>query len=160
MAESIYDIECTTMDHDRVRLDRYRGQVLLIVNTASFCGFTPQYKGLEHLQRTYHDRGFSVLGFPSNDFAQEPFGDQRISEFCVRSYGVSFPLFSKTSVNGADAAPLFKLLKSKAPGWFGSETIKWNFTKFLVDRHGDVVARFGPGTYPRQLCAKIEALLG
>lgn len=159
MAESIYDIECTTMDHDRVRLDRYRGQVLLIVNTASFCGFTPQYKGLEHLQRTYHDRGFSVLGFPSNDFAQEPFGDQRISEFCVRSYGVSFPLFSKTSVNGADAAPLFKLLKSKAPGWFGSETIKWNFTKFLVGPDGTVLKRYASRTTPQAIERDLAPLL-
>lgn len=159
MTDSLYDIECMSIDHEPIALDQYRGQVLLIVNTASFCGFTPQYRGLEHLYRTYHDNGFSVLGFPSNDFVQEPFGDQRISDFCVSNYGVSFPMFAKVTLNGTNTAPLFKLLKARARGWFGSEAIKWNFTKFLVDRNGRVVDRFSPATYPRQLRSRIEALL-
>jgi len=159
MTDLLYDIECLSIDHEPTTLAKYRGQVLLIVNTASFCGFSPQYKGLEYLYRTYHSQGFSVLGFPSNDFVQEPFNDQRISDFCVRNYAVSFPMFAKVNVTGAEAAPLFKLLKSKARGWFGSEAIKWNFTKFLIDREGRVVARFGPTTYPRQLRKRIEALL-
>lgn len=157
---SLYNIECLTINHEPVTLEQYRGKVLLIVNTASFCGFTPQYKGLENLYRTYRERGLVVLGFPSNDFIQEPMSDQRISDFCVRNYGVSFPLFAKASVNNEQTAPLFKLLKSSARGWFGSEAIKWNFTKFLVDRSGNVVGRFGPTTYPRRLRARIETLLG
>ncbi|MDB6060469.1 MAG: Glutathione peroxidase [Verrucomicrobiaceae bacterium] len=159
MTESLFDIECMTIDHEPATLEQYRGKVILVVNTASFCGFTPQYKGLEHLYRTYRERGFIVLGFPSNDFIQEPMGDKRISEFCVRNYGVSFPMFAKVSINGNDAAPLFKLLKARARGLFGSEAIKWNFTKFLIDRSGDVVGRYGPATYPRRLRSRIESLL-
>jgi glutathione peroxidase len=148
-----------SIDHEPIPLAQYRGNVLLIANTASFCGFTPQYRGLEYLYRTYRARGFVVLGFPSNDFIQEPLGDKRISEFCVRNYGVSFPMFGKVTVNGPDTAPLFKLLKARARGLFGSEAIKWNFTKFLVDRNGTVIGRFGPTTFPRQLSSRIESLL-
>ena len=160
MSDSIYDIECTTIDHQRIALREYRDRVMLIVNTASFCGYTPQYKGLEYLYRTYQQRGFVVLGFPCNQFAQEPFDSQRIADFCVRNYGVSFPMFAKTRVNGERADPLFRFLKARARGLFGIEAIKWNFTKFLVDREGRVVGRFGPGTFPRRLSVRIEKLLG
>ena len=159
MAESIYDIECTTIDAQPIKLERYRGKVLLIVNTASFCGFTPQYKGLERLYKAYQDQGLVVLGFPCNDVFQEPLNDERIHEFCVRNYSVSFPMFAKINVNGKHTAPLFSLLKNSARGWFGSESIKWNFTKFLVDRRGQVVGRYAPATYPGQLRARIEKLL-
>ncbi len=159
MADSLYDIECTTIDGDRVMLEKYRGQVLLIVNTASFCGFTPQYKGLEFLYRKYKDRGFIVLGFPCNQFAEEPFEDERISQFCVQNYGVTFPMFAKIKVNSAEAHPLYSFLTPRATGLFGSRAIKWNFTKFLVDRNGNVVDRFAPITFPRRLCSYIEQLL-
>ncbi|WP_230630967.1 glutathione peroxidase [Sphingomonas sp. Leaf37] len=147
-------------DGSAVPLDRYAGQVLLIVNTASKCGFTPQYEGLEALHRRYSDRGFEVLGFPCNQFgAQEPGDAAEISRFCSLTYNVTFPVFAKVDVNGAGADPLFDRLKRDAPGVLGSKAIKWNFTKFLVNRAGEVVHRYAPATKPEQLAADIEALL-
>jgi glutathione peroxidase len=144
-------------------LAAFRGRVLLIVNTASRCGFTPQYAGLEALYRAYRDRGFEVLGFPSNQFgAQEPGTEAEIGAFCERNYGVSFPLFAKIEVNGPNAHPLYCFLKREKPGLFGifgGGAIRWNFTKFLVDRRGKVVGRFGPAKEPRTLAGAIERLL-
>ena len=152
------------LDGQMLRLDEFRGQVLLIVNTASQCGFTPQYADLEQLYRTYKERGFAVLGFPSNQFGhQEPGTASEIAEFCARDYGVSFPLFAKIDVNGAHAHPLYRFLKQKNKGWVGVPTggrIKWNFTKFLIDRNGNVAGRFGPSIKPRAIAPKIEKLLG
>jgi glutathione peroxidase len=141
-------------------LSEYRGQVMLIVNTASKCGFTPQYKGLEALFRKYASQGFVVLGFPCNQFgAQEPGDITEIQNFCSLTYDVRFPLFAKIEVNGPDASPLFQYLKSAAKGVLGSEAVKWNFTKFLVDRHGTVLARYAPTTTPESLEKDIEAAL-
>ncbi len=138
----------------------YAGKVLLIVNTASKCGFTPQYAGLEALHRAYADRGLSVLGFPCNQFgAQEPGDAAEIASFCSLTYDVTFPLFAKIDVNGANADPLFVWLKAQQPGLLGTQAIKWNFTKFLVDRKGAVVARHAPTVKPESLKAQIEALL-
>jgi glutathione peroxidase len=138
----------------------YRGKVSLIVNTASKCGFTPQYEGLENLYQRYRDRGFVVLGFPCNQFGrQEPGDESEIGRFCELNYGVSFPMFAKVDVNGDEAHPLFRHLKQEAPGILGSQAIKWNFTKFLVDHDGKVVRRYAPKTAPRELEADIEQLL-
>ena len=148
------------LDGTPTSLNRWHGEVLLIVNTASRCGFTPQYAGLEALQQRYAARGFSVLGFPCNQFGrQEPGDDAAIGGFCQRNYGVSFPMFAKVAVNGAGAHPLFRLLKAEKPGALGLGAIKWNFTKFLVDRGGAAVARFAPVTKPAALAASIERLL-
>lgn len=142
------------------RMADYAGQVLLIVNTASQCGFTPQYAGLEALWRRYRERGFAVLAFPCNQFgAQEPGSAEEIASFCSLTYDVSFPVFGKIEVNGPRADPLFAELKKAAPGLLGSKTIKWNFTKFLVDREGQVVRRYGPQVKPEALDQVIEALL-
>ena len=141
-------------------LSDYQGQVLLIVNTASKCGFTPQYEGLEALHREYKDRGFEVLGFPCNQFgAQEPGDAEEIKNFCSLTYDVTFPLSAKIAVNGEEADPLWKYLKSQQAGLMGSRAIKWNFTKFLIDRKGNVVARYGSMVKPEQLKADIEKLL-
>lgn len=141
-------------------LSAYKGQVLLIVNTASKCGFTPQYEGLEALHRKYADRGFEVLGFPCNQFgSQEPGNAEEIANFCSLTYDVTFPLFAKIDVNGSGAEPLFKHLKSEAPGLLGLDSIKWNFTKFLVSRDGEKVKRYAPTTKPEELEAEIEKLL-
>jgi glutathione peroxidase len=141
-------------------LSAYTGQVLLIANTASQCGFTPQYEGLEALQRKYRDRGFTVLAFPCNQFgAQEPGDAAEIASFCSTTYDVTFPIFPKVEVNGPDAAPLFEHLKAEAPGLLGSMGIKWNFTKFLVDRSGAAVKRYAPATTPEAISPDIEALL-
>ncbi|MCW3848794.1 glutathione peroxidase [Sphingomonas sp. LB-2] len=141
-------------------LSAYAGQVLLIVNTASACGFTPQLGDLEALYRDYHPRGFSVLAFPCNQFgAQEPGSAEEIATFCEKNYGVTFPVFAKIEVNGANAAPIFAHLKKEAPGLLGSEAIKWNFTKFLVDRAGRVVERYAPTTSPKDIAKDIEKLL-
>ena len=157
---SVHDFTVDDIHGDPVPLARYKGEVLLIVNVASKCGFTPQYKGLEALQRTYHDRGFDVLGFPCNQFgAQEPGNEDEIAQFCEVNYGVTFPLFAKIDVNGDTAAPLYKHLKSAKKGLLGTEGIKWNFTKFLVDRNGDVVARYAPNDTPESLQADIEKQL-
>ena len=156
----IADFTVKGADGTAVPLDRYAGQVVLIVNTASKCGFTPQYEGLEALHRRYADRGFAVLAFPCNQFgAQEPGDAAEIANFCSLTYDVTFPVFAKVDVNGAGADPLFERLKSDAPGVLGSKAIKWNFTKFLVNRAGEVVRRYAPTTRPEQLSADIEALL-
>jgi glutathione peroxidase len=155
----IYDFTATSLAGEDVALKQYEGQVLLIVNTASACGFTPQYKGLEALQRSFGPRGFSVLGFPCNQFgAQEPGDAAQIEQFCSRNYGVSFPMFAKVDVNGGGAHPLYQYLKGEKSGLLGS-SIKWNFTKFLIDRSGKVVARHAPTTSPEALTKEIEALL-
>ena len=156
-AETVYEFSAPLLDGRPVSLAEFKGQVLLIVNTASKCGFTPQYAGLEELYRAYKDRGFEVLGFPCNQFAaQEPGSADEIGAFCERNYGVSFPIFAKIDVNGAAAHPLYGFLKGKKTGIFGTEAIKWNFTKFLVDKQGSVVERFAPTTTPEKIAADIE----
>lgn len=161
VAMTLYDITATTWDGKPVAMERFRGQVLLIVNVASQCGFTPQYAGLEALYRQYAGRGFAVLAFPCNQFGrQEPAGNSAIQQFCQENYAVTFPLFEKVDVNGSRAHPLFAYLKSQRPGWLGLQAIRWNFTKFLVDRSGHVVARFPPTTTPASIDARIAALLG
>jgi glutathione peroxidase len=157
---SIYDFVARDISGKDVPLSDYRNGVLMIVNTASQCGFTPQYAGLETLYRDLKERGFVVLGFPCNQFgAQEPGNADEISSFCKLTYDVTFPMFAKIDVNGPTAHPLFAWLKSEAPGLLGSQAIKWNFTKFLVDRQGKVAGRFAPTTEPKALRQDIEALL-
>ncbi|KIF81224.1 glutathione peroxidase [Noviherbaspirillum autotrophicum] len=157
---SVYDFKARSLDGKPVDLKQYRGKVLLIVNTASNCGFTPQYKGLEEVYQQFKDKGVEVLGFPCNQFgAQEPGTADEIGAFCERNYGVTFPLFEKIDVNGDDAHPLYKHLKSAAPGLLGSEMIKWNFTKFLVKKDGTVYKRYAPQTAPKELMRDIEKLL-
>ncbi|AJP71423.1 glutathione peroxidase [Sphingomonas hengshuiensis] len=157
---AITDIPVRTADGAETTLADYAGKVLLIVNTASKCGFTPQYADLEALHRTYGERGFAVLGFPCNQFGgQEPGDAEEIANFCSLTYDVSFPVFAKIDVNGEDAAPLFEELKKRAPGVLGSKSIKWNFTKFLVDRAGNPVERYAPTTSPKDLTGDIEKLL-
>lgn len=157
---SIYDFPVQTAGGETKTLAEYRGQVMLIVNTASKCGFTPQYVGLEALSRKYASQGFVVLGFPCNQFgAQEPGAISEIQTFCSLTYDVSFTLLAKINVNGNDAAPLYKYLKSSAKGLLGSEAIKWNFTKFLIDREGNVLDRYAPTTTPESLENVIEAAL-
>lgn len=156
----VYDFDATLADGQPFSLASLRGQVLLIVNTASRCGFTPQYEGLQRLQATFHVRGLSVLGFPCNQFgAQEPGGEAEICAFAQGTYSVDFPLFAKVEVNGPNAHPLFQFLKKSKRGFFGTTAIKWNFTKFLVDRQGRVVSRFSPSTSPNSLAPAIERLL-
>jgi glutathione peroxidase len=158
--KAITDMAVTAADGSTVSLERWRGQVLLIVNTASKCGFTPQYEGLEALHRRFADRGFAVLGFPCNQFgAQEPGDAAEIANFCSLTYDVTFPVFAKIDVNGGEADPLFERLKAAAPGVLGTKAVKWNFTKFLVDRSGRVVRRYAPTTKPEDVAADIEALL-
>jgi glutathione peroxidase len=153
-------IPATAPDGSTTDLSAHKGKVMLIVNVASKCGFTPQYEGLEALQRKYGDRGFTVLGFPCNQFrAQEPGDAEEIANFCKLTYDVSFPVYGKIDVNGDDAAPLYRHLKDEAPGLLGSKRIKWNFTKFLIDRSGKVVKRYAPQTEPEELTRDIEALL-
>ena len=156
----IFSMPIQTSDGKKGTLGEFQGKVLLIVNTASKCGFTPQYQGLEDLYRKYKDKGLVILGFPCNQFGQqEPGSDGEIQEFCTLNYGVSFPVYAKVDVNGADAHPLFSHLKKQAPGILGTEGIKWNFTKFLVGRDGEVVNRYAPKDKPEALAADIEALL-
>jgi len=157
---SAFEFKAKSLAGKQVALAKYRGKVLLVVNTASNCGFTPQYKGLQALYDRYHDQGLEVLGFPCNQFgAQEPGDAAEIGAFCERNYGVSFPMFEKVDVNGEQAHPLFKWLGNSAPGLLGSEAIKWNFTKFLVRRDGTVFKRYAPQSSPDSLAADIEALL-
>ena len=157
---TIYDFSANSLDGRPAELAACKGKVLLIVNTASQCGFTPQYKGLEALYEEFHERGFEVLGFPCNQFgAQEPGDSENIAQFCERNYGVTFPLFEKIDVNGGGTHPLFAWLKNEAPGILGTKDIKWNFTKFLVDRNGKVVARYGSTTRPDAISGDIEKLL-
>jgi glutathione peroxidase len=159
MTAEIYKFKVQTITGEKARLGSYENQVMLIVNTASKCGFTPQYEGLEALYEKYKDQGFVVLGFPCNQFgSQEPGSESDIAEFCQLNYGVSFPMFAKIDVNGDDADPLFKYLKKSQKGILGSEKIKWNFTKFLVNRDGKVIARFAPTAKPKDLTKDIEAL--
>ncbi len=157
---SIYEIPVTTLDGTPATLEPYRGRLLLIVNVASQCGLTPQYAGLEAMHERLQARGLTVLGFPCNQFAgQEPGSEAEIATFCSTSYGVTFPMFAKVDVNGADAHPLWKHLKAERPGLMGSEAIKWNFTKFLVGRDGAVLKRFAPTDEPTAIEQEIEAML-
>ena len=159
-APSIYDFEALSIEGKPAQLSTQRGKVMLIVNTASACGFTPQFAGLESLWETYRDRGLVVLGFPSNEFGgQDPGSDGEIASFCQLNYGVSFPMMSKVKVNGAQAHPLWKWLTAEAPGILGSKGVKWNFTKFLVGRDGKVLKRYAPTDKPVSLMADIEAAL-
>ena len=157
---TIYDFSVEDIHGKPQKLDRYKDKVLLVVNVASKCGFTPQYKGLEALYEKMHARGLEILGFPCNQFgAQEPGSEDEIESFCELNYGVTFPLFAKIDVNGKSAAPLYQHLKAAKPGLLGSEAIKWNFTKFLVDRDGNVVERYAPNAEPQSIAGDIEKLL-
>ena len=160
MATSVYDFEALSIDGKPAHLSTQRGKVLLIVNTASECGFTPQFDGLESLWEKYRDQGLSVIGFPSNEFGgQDPGSNEQIASFCTVNYGVSFPMMSKVQVKGASAHPLWKWLSSEAPGILGSQAIKWNFTKFLVGRDGKVIKRYAPTDTPESMKKDIEAAL-
>ena len=157
---TLYDFTVNDIHGKPVALDRYKGKVLLVVNTASECGFTPQYKGLEALYEKYRAKGLEVLGFPCNQFGgQEPGSEAAIEQFCEVNYGVTFPLFAKVDVNGDHAAPVYRYLKASKPGLLGTEAIKWNFTKFLVDREGNVVARYAPKETPESIAPAIEKVL-
>ena len=160
MADALLNIPCVTLSGEQKVLGDFQGKVLLVVNTASQCGFTPQYKGLEQLWQRYRERGLVVVGFPCNQFGKQEPGDAReIAQFCETNFGVSFPLFRKIEVNGDGAHPLFVELKKRAPGLLGSQKIKWNFTKFLVDPASGKVTRYAPSTKPEALAASIEKLL-
>jgi len=157
---SVYDFEARQIDGTEVPLSRYKGKVLLIVNTASKCGFTPQFEGLEALYKKYADKGLAVLGFPSNQFGnQDPGTNEEIGAFCLQNYGVSFPMMEKIEVNGSGATPLYKWLTKEAPGLLGSTAIKWNFTKFLVGKDGRVLKRYAPLDTPASMERDIEAAL-
>ena len=157
---NIYDFKAKLTDANEVSLSDYKGKTLLIVNTASACGFTPQYEGLENLYRKYNDSGLMIMAFPSNQFGkQEPGSDAEIKEFCDLKFKISFPLFSKIEVNGDNAHPLYQYLKEALPGLLGSKAVKWNFTKFLVGSSGNVVNRFAPTKKPAEIQPEIEALL-
>ncbi len=158
--ESIYDIEVETIHGQKKKLQDYKGKALLVVNVASKCGFTPQYDGLQKLYKQYGEHGFEILAFPCNQFAsQEPGEAQEIKKFCSLTYDVTFPLFAKVDVNGKSAHPLFKFLKNEAPGVLGTKAIKWNFTKFLIDKNGNVVKRFSPRDEPEKLADDIIEIL-
>ena len=162
MAEikNIFNFSCKDINGEEINLSDYSGKVLLIVNTASKCGFTPQYKGLQDLYKKYFNQGFEILGFPCNQFgSQEPGTDQEIVEFCNINYDVTFPLFSKIEVNGPSAHPLFSFLTSDKPGLLGTKAIKWNFTKFLINRNGEPVKRFSSKTAPEEISSEILDLL-
>ncbi|MCO7519954.1 MULTISPECIES: glutathione peroxidase [unclassified Pseudomonas] len=160
MADALLDIPCVTLGGEHKKLGDFPGKALLVVNTASQCGFTPQYKGLERLWQAYREQGLVVLGFPCNQFGQQEPGDAReIAQFCEAKFGVSFPLFRKVEVNGPGAHPLFAELKRRAPGLLGTQKIKWNFTKFLLDPASGQVTRFAPTTKPEALKSAIEPLL-
>jgi glutathione peroxidase len=157
---SIYSFDVKNILGENVSLSKYKGKVMLIVNTASQCGFTPQYEGLEKLHQSYKDQGLSILGFPSNQFMeQEPESNEKIIEFCRTVYSIQFDMFSKIDVNGENADPLYRYLKKEAPGFLGTEGIKWNFTKFLIDRSGKVLKRYAPSTKPRDIENDIKKLL-
>tara|TARA_R110002072_G_scaffold66828_8_gene164296 strand:+ start:1202 stop:1687 length:486 start_codon:yes stop_codon:yes gene_type:complete len=161
MSNSVYTYSCQTPSGENKSLKDYEGKVLLVVNTASKCGFTPQFAGLEEMYEKYKDKGLVILGFPCNQFGkQDPGSNDQIMEFCQLNYGVSFPMFGKIEVNGANADPLFKHLKKAAPGALGTEGIKWNFTKFLIDRSGTVIKRYAPKDTPKAIAKDIEKLLG
>lgn len=157
MTAPIYEFKAKSLNGEEISLDKYKGDVLLIVNTASKCGYTPQYEGLEELHKKYSDRGLRVLGFPCNQFgAQEPGDSAEIGAFCQKNYGVDFQMFDKVDVNGKDAHPLYKYLTHEAKGALGTEAIKWNFTKFLVDRNGEVLKRYAPTVKPEEIAPDIE----
>jgi glutathione peroxidase len=157
---SVYDFSAQTIQGKPVPLKNFEGQVLLVVNTASECGFTPQFKGLQALFERYAERGFAVVGFPSNEFGgQDPGDNQQIASFCETNYGVSFPMMGKIEVNGSGAHPLWQWLKGEKPGLLGTEAIKWNFTKFLIGRDGQVIKRYAPQDEPEKLAKDIEAAL-
>ena len=157
---SVYDFEALGIDGQAVQLSQYKGQVMLIVNTASACGFTPQFTGLEKLHQQYGDKGLAVIGFPCNQFAsQDPGDDTQIANFCQKNYGVSFQMMSKIKVNGDSAHPLYQWLTAEAPGILGSKAIKWNFTKFLIGKDGRVVKRYAPQDAPAKIAQDIEAAL-
>ena len=159
MAE-LYDFDATALDGKEVDLDDYRGKVVLVVNVASKCGFTPQYEGLEELYRQHKDKGFEILGFPCNQFgAQEPGDAAEIANFCSTTYDVTFPMFAKIDVNGDDAHPLYKWMKGQKKGLAGTRNIKWNFTKFLIDRDGNVIERFGPQDKPEAIAKHVAAII-
>lgn len=159
-ATRLYDFEAQTIDGQPFPLRGLEGQVVLVVNTASECGFTPQFEGLEALWRKYRARGLTVVGFPSNEFGgQDPGSNEQIAAFCQRNYGVSFPMMAKTTVNGSAAHPLYQWLKQQAPGLLGTQAIKWNFTKFLVGRDGRVIQRYAPTDAPASMEKHIEAAL-
>ena len=158
--QTVYDFEARQIDGQNIALSEFRGKVMLIVNTASQCGFTPQFGGLEELHKTYSDQGLAVLGFPCNQFgAQDPGTDSDIASFCQVNYGVSFPMMSKIDVNGHTAHPLYQWLSAEAPGLLGSKSIKWNFTKFLVGKDGKVIKRYAPLDKPADLAKDIESAL-
>jgi glutathione peroxidase len=160
MSQSIYDFKVRTIDGKETTLEPYKGKVMLIVNVASQCGFTPQYDGLEKLHEELGPKGFSVLGFPCNQFGkQEPGGEADIKTFCETKFGIKFPMFSKVDVNGEEAHPLYNYLKAKAKGLLGTQAVKWNFTKFLVDRDGKVLKRFPPTATPEKIRADVEKAL-
>jgi glutathione peroxidase len=160
MAESIYDFTVKDIDNNEVELSKYKDKVVLIVNVASKCGFTPQYEGLQKLYEQYKDQGLVILGFPCNQFgSQEPGTNKEIKEFCTANFGVNFPMFDKIDVNGDNAHPLYKYLKDKAPGSLNTKAIKWNFTKFLVNKDGEVLERYGSATSPEQLEKDVKGLL-
>jgi glutathione peroxidase len=157
---SIYDFSAEKLEGGDQSFEDYRGKVLLIVNTASKCGFTPQFEGLEHVFKEYQEQGLVVLGFPCNQFAsQDPGANSEIGEFCQRNYGVSFPMFAKIDVNGNEAHPLYKFLTKEAKGILGSEAVKWNFTKFLVGKDGNVIDRYAPTTKPESMVGDIKKAL-
>jgi glutathione peroxidase len=159
-SQTVYEFSAPLLDGRSLSLNEFRGRVLLIVNTASQCGFTPQYKGLEELYRACKNRGFEVLAFPCNQFgAQEPGPASEIGAFCEKNFGVTFPIFAKIDVNGPHAHPLYRFLKQSRPGIFATRSIKWNFTKFLVARNGSVVGRYGPSSQPKALASTIQKLL-
>jgi glutathione peroxidase len=159
-AQTVYDFEALSIEGRPAHLSTQRGKVLLIVNTASACGFTPQFGGLEELWRKYRERGLVIVGFPSNEFgAQDPGTNDQIASFCELNYGVSFPMMAKVKVNGAEAHPLWKWLKAQAPGLLGTEAVKWNFTKFLVGRDGRVLKRYAPNDAPEAIEADIAKAL-
>ena len=158
--KNIYELEFNDLQGNTFSMGKFEGQSLLVVNTASQCGFTPQYKGLQKLHDEFSSQGFSVIGFPCNQFgAQEPGTSQEITEFCDSQFGVSFPMHEKVKVNGPQAHPLFEKLKKDAPGLLGTRKIKWNFTKFLIDNRGQTVKRFGPKTKPARIAEHIRSLL-
>lgn len=160
MTNSVYDFNCQTTAGKKQSLNDYRGKVLLVVNTASKCGFTPQFEGLETLYEKYREEGFEILGFPCNQFGkQDPGSNAEIMEFCQLNYGVSFPMFAKIEVNGSGTDPLFKHLKKEAPGALGTQRIKWNFTKFLIDPDGNVVKRYAPTDKPGAIEKDVKKLL-
>ena len=160
MTQSVYDFQAQSITGEMADLSSQRGKVILIVNTASACGFTPQFAGLEELWKDYSDQGFTIVGFPSNEFGgQDPGSNEEIASFCQLNYGVSFPMMEKIKVNGKDAHPLYKWLKGEKPGILGTEAIKWNFTKFLIGKDGQVIKRYAPTDTPKSLRSDIEKAL-